>query len=115
MANTDRARKLFIRSVLATGATIATFVGAQNLAMLDRQAGPDAPASVTAAMPATIEPLIRRAAPAIIVLRPADSTAAQRPSSSLRQIAIAPPVPVAAGPAPAIVPQPVRQSSRSTR
>ena len=35
MANPDRARKLFVRSALVTSTTIATFVGAQNLAMLD--------------------------------------------------------------------------------
>ncbi len=35
MANSDRARKLLIRTALATSATIATLIGAQNLAMLD--------------------------------------------------------------------------------
>jgi hypothetical protein len=35
MVNTDRARKLLVRSALVTGSTIATLVGAQNLAMLD--------------------------------------------------------------------------------
>jgi hypothetical protein len=35
MVNTDHARKLLVRSALVTGSTIATLVGAQNLAMLD--------------------------------------------------------------------------------
>lgn len=35
MANTDRARKLLVRTALTTSATIATLVGAQNFAMLD--------------------------------------------------------------------------------
>lgn len=35
MANTDRARKLMVRTALTTSTTIATLVGAQSLAMLD--------------------------------------------------------------------------------
>ncbi len=35
MANTERARKLLIRSALVTSSTIATLIGAQNFAMLD--------------------------------------------------------------------------------
>src|SRR5687768_4670350 len=35
MANTDRARKLLVRTALVTSTTIATLIGAQNLAMLD--------------------------------------------------------------------------------
>lgn len=35
MAATDRARKLLVRTAFVTSTTIATLVGAQNLAMLD--------------------------------------------------------------------------------
>ncbi|RMG79378.1 MAG: hypothetical protein D6712_19770 [Chloroflexi bacterium] len=36
MANSDRGRKLLIRTALVTGSTVATLFGAQNLAVLDQ-------------------------------------------------------------------------------
>lgn len=39
MASAERNRKLFVRSVLVTGSTIATLVGAQSLIMLDMNQG----------------------------------------------------------------------------
>lgn len=52
MANADRNRKLFVRSVLVTGSTIATLVGAQGLIMLDvNQANAAAPAQEVLVFP----------------------------------------------------------------
>ncbi len=122
MANTDRARKLLVRSALATSATIATFVGAQNLAMLDTRQFllPElAPVELTSvvtletaakaatavtpvptfAAPASPVPVIRLAAPSIIVLRPAQPNALPTAATTM---VIQPPVPAVIS-----VPQPV--------
>lgn len=130
MANPDRARKLLIRSALVTSSTIATFIGAQNLAMLDtRQFGvtqtpapeaavilplPDGSA-VTAPPVQQVAPalMIRKAAPSIIVLRQSQPQAVTNPSSvgqspvQASTSLIQPPAPAQiAAPAPVIVQQP---------
>ncbi len=123
MANTDRARKLLVRSALVTSTTIATFVGAQNLAMLDTrlisltltpsaESAAVVPASVTS-MPQAVAPtlMIQRAAPSIIVLRQSQQQAASPIVSSHspaqgNAMVIQPPVPAQmAAPAPVIVQQ----------
>jgi hypothetical protein len=145
MANADRGRKLFIRSVLATSATIATFAGAQSLAMLDMrqyeaQAVPAADSSavtttttnnvvLTTPVPtvssASAEPQIQVAAPSIVILRGSQNVA--QSGTTNQTVSAVPtvtftqssptvmPAPALAPPQPVIVQQPVRQSSRSTR
>ena len=133
MANTDRARKLMVRSALATSATIATFVGAQNLAMLDmRQFVLDpaltseaVTAAPVAATPTLVSPtpvptvaavaptlVIRHAAPSILILRPGAgrqvSTVAIQPTEPTPMMPpsalLVAPQPVVVAPAPAINP-----------
>ncbi len=134
MANPDRARKLLVRSALVTSTTIATFVGAQNLAMLDATRleamftpAPEAAivnllTEITTPVPvvrAAPDLVIQQAAPSIIILRRAGETgdAAISANPGGRSAAgIQPPVPSEiAVPAPVIVQQPVVQSSRSSR
>jgi len=118
MANPDRTRKLLVRSALVTSATIATFVGAQNLAMLDatrlEAMFTPTPVPVVHAAPDLV---IQQAAPSIIILRRAGQTGdvAVNPAASL-PVVIQPPAPAeVAVPAPVIVQQPIIQSSRSSR
>lgn len=145
MANTDRTRKLLVRTALVTSTTIATVVGAQNIAMLDAlqfQLTPTAedlavqpPDLATAADIAQTAPLITvvRAAPSIIILRQAgQAQPAQAAAPNTTTAAIQPPIPAQlAPPAPIIVqqeapapapqqqvmaaPAPAVQQSRSTR
>ncbi|MBK9126105.1 MAG: hypothetical protein IPM16_23660 [Chloroflexi bacterium] len=144
MANTDRTRKLLVRTALVTSTTIATVVGAQNIAMLDAlqlQATPpaqdiplqvlDTPADTAAVLQAAPQLSIVRAAPSIIILRQAGQVQApQAAASSSTTAVIQPPVPAQlAPPAPIIVqqqapapqqqvavaPAPAVQQSRSTR
>ncbi len=133
MANTDRARKLLVRSALVTSTTIATFVGAQNLAMLDTrlisltatpfaESAAEVPALVVptsevmasvTSMPQAVAPtlMIQKAAPSIIVLRQSQQQAASPIVSSHspaqgNAMVIQPPVPAQmAAPAPVIVQQ----------
>lgn len=138
MANPDRARKLLVRSALVTSATIATFVGAQNLAMLDatRLEAIFTPSpepvivnpllEITTPIPvahAAPDLVIQQAAPSIIILRRsgqvgesavnANQVASSGGSSA---VVIQPPAPAeVAAPAPVIIQQPVVQSSRSSR
>ncbi|MBW4437816.1 MAG: hypothetical protein KME04_11815 [Pleurocapsa minor GSE-CHR-MK-17-07R] len=143
MANTDRARKLLIRSALVTTTTIATVFGAQNLAMLDARQileltqtpapeaitlvpladGTSAPATVAQQAPALT---IQQAAPSIIILRQSgQASAASQPIVSApaapsapqsSQAVIQPPAPQQlSAPAPVIMQQAVPQVSRSTR
>ncbi len=133
MANPDRARKLLVRSALVTSTTIATFLGAQNLAMLDTRQfellltpSPEVvnmlppteaiPPTVQAAAPTLV---IQQAAPSIIILRQsANPGSGSQPTPFIVQqlAAIQPPAPaVISVPAPVIVQQPIRQSSRSSR
>lgn len=119
MANVDRGRKLLVRTALVTSSTIATLVGAQNLAMLDaRQVESN---SVTTPEPTQplIEPIIFtpaptlavptaqivHAAPSVVILRRAGQTGpVQPPVIQPAAVAIQPPAPVQlAAPAPVIV------------
>lgn len=139
MANPDRARKLLVRSALVTSATIATFVGAQNLAMLDtariEALFTPSPEAVVNPLPEVTTPIpvihsapdlaIQQAPPSIIILR-RSGQAAVNPGSSGAMV-IQPPAPSelsapapvivqqGAAPAPVIVQQPVIPSSRSSR
>lgn len=127
MANPDRARKLLVRSALVTSATIATLVGAQNLAMLDETRleglftpSPDVvnplPDDATTApvIQAAPDLVIQQAAPSIIILRRAGQSGGAAVSAN--PVAIQPPAPAeVAAPAPVIVQQPIVQSSRSSR
>ena len=120
MANTDRSRKLLIRTALVTSSTIATLVGAQNLAMLDaRQAETTEALALEPTLPllptlppATIVPTviaptaeIIHAAPSITILRRAGQAGPiQVPAIQPAAVAIQPPAPVQlAAPAPVIV------------
>ncbi|MBZ0301028.1 MAG: hypothetical protein K8J31_14870 [Anaerolineae bacterium] len=138
MANSDRARKLLVRTALVTSSTIATLVGAQNLAMLDNTQfaqNPTTPdtvlelssedlASDTAINNVAPELAIVRAAPSITIIR----QSGQERTASLIQppdpVAVATPQPVIVQPQPQVsAPQPViiqssqpaRSRSRSTR
>ncbi|HEX2905790.1 MAG TPA: hypothetical protein VHO69_02940 [Phototrophicaceae bacterium] len=135
MANTDRARKLLVRTALVTSTTMATMIGAQNLAMLDAKqfqptvtpvvenvaalAPAATPTAVIAVMQAMPEITIVRAAPSIIVLRQSGQVQALPPvvtSGTNPANGIQPPVPAQlAAPDPIIVQQPVPQVSQSTR
>ena len=87
MANTDRTRKLLVRTALATSTTIATVVGAQNFAMLDTQQGlfNNTPSAAQAPLPITHAApnlTIMHVAPSITVLRQSGvvNTAASLPT-----------------------------------
>ncbi|MBZ0296692.1 MAG: hypothetical protein K8L99_29290 [Anaerolineae bacterium] len=124
MANTDRARKLLVRTALATSTTIATLVGAQNFAMLDARlfqpteltgqesAEAVTPASVTHSAP---EISIIQTAPSVTVLRQSGQTNAA-PSAGTTTTSIQPPAPSRITvPQPVVVQRTVRQRSRSSR
>ena len=132
MANPDRTRKLLVRSALVTSATIATFVGAQNLAMLDATRlealfTPSPEAAIVNPLPEVTTPVpvvraapdlvIQQAPPSIIILRRAGQSG-EAPANPVASspVVIQPPAPAeVAAPAPVIVQQPVVQSSRSSR
>ncbi|MCA9903946.1 MAG: hypothetical protein KC547_08820, partial [Anaerolineae bacterium] len=122
MANVDRARKLLVRTALVTSSTIATLIGAQNLALQDTSTSEPAPTPTTepAGIPTTVpvvpvEPTaitqasptitINHAAPNVVILRRAGQAGPVQQSAPVVQAAsIQPPVPVeAAAPAPVIV------------
>jgi hypothetical protein len=133
MANTDRARKLLVRTALVTSTTIATLVGAQNFAMLDARsfqaATPDPvtqPNDIVVVTPvATRTPVfVERAAPDITILHAAPSITILRQSGQITMsqpvtasvTSIQPPAPSQiTAPDPVVVQQPVPQSSRSSR
>jgi hypothetical protein len=133
MANTDRARKLLVRTALVTSTTIATIVGAQNLAMLDANqflatetpATADGIAFSPNTMPTPVEIVqtapeitILQAAPNIIILRQSGEVSAALPvtGSTITNNAIQPPIPAQiTAPDPVIVQQPIPQQSRSSR
>ncbi len=122
MANTDRARKLLVRTALATSTTIATLVGAQNFAMLDSnsfQSLDNLPldnVAVDANTPLTIDHVapditISHVAPTITVLRHSGQVANTANTSSVQ----APAPSQVRIPQPVVVRQPRAQRSRSTR
>ncbi|MBZ0303419.1 MAG: hypothetical protein K8J31_26995 [Anaerolineae bacterium] len=135
MANGDRTRKLLVRSALVTSSTIATLIGAQNLALLDTRQNepiltptteptaappPESTPEAEAVVPAAPTLEIIHAAPSVTILRRAGQTGAIQPVS-VRPASIQPPNPVQlAAPAPVIVqgeaPPPViiQQSSGSS-
>ncbi len=133
MANTDRARKLLVRTALVTSTTIATIVGAQNLAMLDASQflatetpvtenvtalSPNTTATPVEVVRAAPELTILQEAPSIIILRQSGEVSATRPvtGSTNNTTPIQPPIPAQiAAPDPVIVQQPVPQQSRSSR
>ncbi|MCB9461129.1 MAG: hypothetical protein H6670_15850 [Anaerolineaceae bacterium] len=133
MANTDRGRKLLVRSAMVTSTTIATLVGSQNLAMLDARAfqltaTPQTDGLVQAA-PTTVQPTtadtaqlvptdviptqieIVHSAPDITILRAApDITILQQSGTNLSSqpaatsnVVIQPPVPAEIAPPEPIV------------
>ncbi len=125
MANPDRTRKLLVRSALVTSATIATFVGAQNLAMLDATRiealfTPSPEAVIVTPLPEVTTPVpvvhaapnlaIQQAAPSIIILRRSGQAAVNpnptaNPGGSGAAV-IQPPAPSeVAAPAPVVVQQ----------
>ncbi|MCL4248454.1 MAG: hypothetical protein KJ065_09950 [Anaerolineae bacterium] len=122
MANVDRARKLLVRTALVTSSTIATLIGAQNLALQDTSKSEPAltptaePAGIpTTALVAPVEPTaitqasptiaINHAAPNVVILRRAGQAGPiQQSAPAVQAASIQPPVPVeAAAPAPVIV------------
>lgn len=122
MANPDRARKLLIRTALATSSTIATLFGAQNLALLDGTTFQQVEAVTTTTITAdttalTIEQaepslVIQKTAPNFVILRHAtngtNSANTQPPSQNqnVNTRNIQPPIPSQmAAPAPIIVQQ----------
>ena len=110
MANTDRARKLLVRTALVTSTTIATIVGAQNLAMLDASQflttetpvtdnvvalSPSETNTPVAVIRTAPELTILQAAPSIIILRQSGevSTALPVTGSANTNNTIQPPIP----------------------
>ena len=129
MANpSDRGRKLLVRTALATGVTLATLIGAQNLAMLDQRrfalsqtpAGnpelillppPDQSGDVVGLVSdqSSGSSEIQHVTPNLVILRqPGVINAATTPSANIPSNgAILPPQPVElAAPPPVIVEQP---------
>ena len=133
MANTDRARKLLVRTALVTSTTIATIVGAQNLAMLDANQfltteTPETGNVIALSPSATVTPaeVVRaapeltslQAAPSIIILRQSGQVSRALPvtGSTNTTNTIQPPIPAQiAAPDPVIVQQPAPQQSQSSR
>lgn len=136
MANHDRARKLLVRSALVTSATIATAIGAENLALLDANnlnlkltpnaaqtaLNPDPAAAASAPIQqAAPDLIIRRAAPNLVVLRHAGqqtgssavvNNAATAPSTTLIQPPASAQISI---PSPVVVQLPVFQTSQSSQ
>lgn len=123
MANTDRARKLLVRTALVTSTTIATLIGAQNLAMLDARAfqgiemadtntdqeiivvTPDAirtPLPVERAAP---NMTILHAAPSITILRQSGQISTSQ-TASTSPLSIQPPSPSSIQPPPSSIQPP---------
>lgn len=133
MANTDRARKLLVRTSLVTSTTITTLIGAQNLAMLDvsqfKRAETPVTESTVALSPgetvtsavmiqATPTTTILQAAPSIIILRQSGEQSNVLPASSSvnNTTTFQPPIPSQITvPNPVIIQQPVPQRSQSSR
>ncbi|MEQ8677224.1 MAG: hypothetical protein RLP44_09460 [Aggregatilineales bacterium] len=131
MANTDRTRKLLVRTALATSTTIATLVGAQNFAMLDTRdfqltdnelletVGINTTSDSTNMTIAHSAPqiTIMHVAPSITVLRQSGQTTATTTQAvAMNPVNIQPPVPSQITvPQPVVVQQPRAQRSRSTR
>lgn len=133
MANTDRARKLLVRTALVTSTTIATIVGAQNLAMLDANQflttetlvtgnlialSPNTTPTPVELVRSAPELTILQASPSIIILRQSGEVSAALPVTGNTSInnAIQPPSPAQiTAPDPVIVQQLVPQQSRSSR
>jgi len=129
MANTDRARKLLIRTALATSSTIATLFGAQNLALLDgasfqqidTQTVSDTGVSDTPQTDSTLT--INTAAPSFVILRHASTDSTQL-NQATNMVVVQPPLPNQIAIVPEgvqqsaqtiVVQQPVRQRTRSSR
>lgn len=118
MANVERSRKLLVRTALVTSSTIATLIGAQNLALLDTQkTSLDlAPIAEATEIPTNIEPAVLatnvpatptveiiHAAPSVTILRRAGQAGPIQPAAAQPSV-IQPPAPVqAAAPPPVIV------------
>lgn len=133
MANTDRARKLLVRTALVTSTTIATLIGAQNFAMLDArnfqtEATPsNEPNEVVVVTPvATRTPVpveraapditIMNVAPSITILRQSGQANAVQPVAAANVTSIQPPAPAQIeAPSPVVVQQPIPQRSQSSR
>lgn len=131
MANSDRTRKLLVRTGLVTSTTIATLFGAQTLAMLDGSQFQDAQTAVSdhtiAAMPDSVSVPVARSAPEITILHTAPSiTVLRQPgtiepplnnqtttTSTATSTTIQPPAPSVSEPV--VVQQPSRQRSRASR
>ncbi|MBK8024531.1 MAG: hypothetical protein IPK19_24660 [Chloroflexi bacterium] len=126
--NADRGRKLLIRTALATGVTVATLIGAQNLALLDRarfdSTGVPTGNPELILVPRNTEPVnvvavpatsaIRNVAPNLVILRQPGIASASNtavPSAQMQSAqttgSILPPNPIAlSAPDPVIVQQP---------
>lgn len=134
MANPNQGRKLMVRTALVTGATVASLMGAQSLALMDKAALAAAEFTpspeVAAASPILNEtPIaaktapnitIQRAAPSVIILRhpgqPAPSTGKTSARPAPKNTVIQPPVPAQiSAHDPVIVSQPAPAVTRSSR
>lgn len=80
MSNSDRARKLLVRTFLVTGSTVATIMGAQGLITLDQQTLTGATSNAAAAdtiTSAAPDITIASAAPSIVILPDDEETTPQ--------------------------------------
>jgi hypothetical protein len=113
MAKADRNRKLLVRAALVTSSTIATLVGAQNLALLDTRQIESEPLVVVEPtetapappLPTSTPPVVEivHAAPSVTILRRAGESGPIQPPAAQSSV-IQPPPPVqVAQPAPVIV------------
>lgn len=134
-ANADRTRKLLVRASLVSSATIATLVGAQNLAMLDTrqimltqtanaQNGVAVNVTDPGAPAAAQHTIIKQAPPAIVILRhpgdaakfkPAPNTGAAPAAPAASNIEPPAPSEVEAPPAQVVVVQPDQPQQQKTR
>lgn len=113
MAQTDRNRKLIVRTALATSSTIATLVGAQSLVMLDA-AQFQQDAALTAAETGAANNEVISAAPGITILRQSGQNTTTQSNSAATTTSIQPPNPVQIT-GPTIVQQPFSFRTRSSR
>jgi len=119
MSNSDRARKLLVRTFLVSGSTVATIMGAQGLITLDQQTLTGATSDVTTTATITSaapEITIASAAPSIVILPQSEETTPQvvasAPTIQLQQSTTQSSI---TAPQPIVIQRAFTFSSRSTR
>ncbi|MCC6613264.1 MAG: hypothetical protein IT320_07280 [Anaerolineae bacterium] len=123
MSNSDRARKLLVRTFLVSGSTVATIMGAQGLITLDQQTLTSTASDVATVDSTASDITIAHTEPTIVIL-PDDESAepqivASAPTIQLQQSttqsSITAPQSSITAPQPVIIQRSVPMTSRSTR